>query len=86
MISLYSGTPGAGKSLHLASRLLNWMKYKNAPIIGNFQTDFSCIQNPKGHYLYIDNSDLTVERLINFSKNYSEYVGRALRKGKSCWL
>ena len=33
MISLYSGTPGAGKSLHLASRLLNWMRYKNAPII-----------------------------------------------------
>lgn len=82
MISLYSGTPGAGKSLHLASRLLNWMKYKNAPIIGNFQTDFSCIQNPKGHYLYIDNSDLTVERLINFSKNYSDYVGRRVKEGE----
>ena len=82
MISLYSGTPGAGKSLHLASRLLNWMKYKNAPIIGNFQTDFSCIQNPKGHYLYIDNSDLTVDRLINFSKNYSEYVGRRVKEGE----
>lgn len=86
MISLYSGTPGAGKSLHLASRLLNWMKYKNAPIIGNFQTDFSCIQNPKGHYLYIDNSDLTVDRLINFSKIIPSMSGGALRKGKSCWL
>lgn len=82
MISLYSGTPGAGKSLHLASRLLNWMRYKNAPIIGNFSTDFSCIKNPKGSYLYIDNSDLTVERLINFSKNYSEYVGRRVKEGE----
>lgn len=82
MISLYSGTPGAGKSLHLASRLLNWMKYKNAPIIGNFSCNFDCIKNPKGSYLYIDNSDLTVERLINFSKNYSDYVGRRVKEGE----
>ena len=51
-------------------------------IIGNFQRIFSCIQNPKGHYLYIDNSDLTVDRLINFSKNYSEYVGRRVKEGE----
>lgn len=74
MITLYSGTPGAGKSLHLASRLLNWMKFKNAPIIGNFPCDFSQIKHKKGSYLYIDNSDLTPDRLILFSQNYKAYV------------
>ena len=74
MITLYSGTPGSGKSLHLASRLCNWMKYKNTPIVGNFQCDFSKIKRKKGHYLYIDNCDLTPERLILFAANYKQYV------------
>ena len=82
MISLYSGTPGSGKSLHLASRLLNWMRYKNAPIIGNFPCNFDCIRSPRGSYLYIDNSELTVERLINFSRNYAQYIGRKPKEGE----
>lgn len=41
MITLYSGTPGAGKSLHLATRLYNWMRFKDAPIIGNFATNLA---------------------------------------------
>lgn len=45
MITLYSGTPGAGKSLHLATRLYNWMRFKDAPIIGNFATNFSSIKS-----------------------------------------
>ena len=53
MITLYSGTPGAGKSLHLASRLYHWMQYRNAPIIANFSCDFSSIKKPKSTvYLY----------------------------------
>lgn len=47
MITLYSGTPGAGKSLHLASRLYHWMQYRNASIIANFSCDFSTIKNQK---------------------------------------
>lgn len=82
MITLYSGTPGSGKSLHLASRLCNWMRFRNAPIIGNFPVDFSSIKNPRGSYLYIDNVDLTPDKLINFSRNYSEYIGRRLKEGE----
>ena len=82
MITLYSGTPGAGKSLHLASRLYHWMQYKNAPIIGNFHCDFSAIKKQKGSFLYLDNSELTPERLLSFSKNYSDYVGRRVREGE----
>ena len=82
MITLYSGTPGAGKSLHLASRLYHWMQYKNAPIIGNFHCDFSAIKKQKGSFLYLDNSELTPERLLWFSKNYSDYVCRRVREGE----
>ena len=82
MITLYSGTPGAGKSLHLASRLYHWMQYRPTPIIGNFSCDFSSISKPKGSFLYIDNAFLTPERLITFSRNYSEYVGRRVKEGE----
>lgn len=82
MITLYSGTPGAGKSLHLASRLYHWMQHKSAPIIGNFECNFSSIKKPKGQFLYIDNSQLVPDRLINFSHNYESYVGRRLKEGE----
>lgn len=82
MITLYSGTPGAGKSLHLASRLYHWMQFRNAPIIGNFSCDFGRIKKPKGSFLYIDNAFLTPERLILFSKNYSDYVGRRVKENE----
>ena len=82
MISLYSGTPGSGKSLHLASRLCNWMRFKNSPIIGNFSCNFDNLKVKKGQYIYIDNSELTPERLIEFSKEYSETVGRRVKEGE----
>lgn len=82
MITLYSGTPGSGKSLHLASRLYYWMKNRNAPIIGNFACNFSSIKKPKGSYLYIDNAYLAPDRLYNFAKNYKEYLGRRVKEGE----
>lgn len=82
MITLYSGTPGAGKSLHLAERLYNKMRFINSPIIGNFQCNFDHIKHQKGKFLYIDNAFLTPNRLILFSKNYSEYLGRRLKEGE----
>lgn len=36
MITLYSGTPGSGKSLHLAQRIWNRMSVKGV-MVGNFQ-------------------------------------------------
>lgn len=82
MITLYSGTPGAGKSLHLASRLYNRMKYVNAPTIGNFACDFSSIKKPRGEYVYLDNSVLTPLKLIEFSNSYAERIGRRPKEGE----
>ena len=85
MITLYSGTPGSGKSLHFASRLVHKIQHSKNPVIGNFQCDFSKIshrQNSFDTYLYLDNSELSPERLINFSKNYSAFVGRRLKESE----
>lgn len=82
MISLFSGTPGAGKSLHLACMLYNRMKFFKRPIIGNFQCDFSHIKHAKGEYVYCDNLELTPEYLIKFSRDYSEKIGRRVKEGE----
>lgn len=68
MIYLYSGTPGSGKSLHTADKLY-WRLRAGKPVIANFTFRWQdCGKNP--HYLYINNMDLTPERLINFSRNW----------------
>lgn len=82
MITLYSGTPGSGKSLHLANRLVNSMRRRKTPIIGNFACDFAGFNKLKGDYLYIDNAFLSPDKLINFSKNYGDYVGRKPKEGE----
>lgn len=82
MITLYSGTPGAGKSLHLATRLYHWMQFKDAPIIGNFATNFSSIKTRKGFYIFMDNSELTPDKLIKFSQYYSQIKGRRVKEGE----
>lgn len=73
MINLYTGTPGSGKSLHLARDMKNWMHLYKSPVIANF--DFNAyLARPRGYggFLYIDNNDLTPEFLIWFSENYKK--------------
>lgn len=68
MIFLYSGTPGSGKSLHTASQLY-WRLHSGKPVIANFDFRSDCC-GKNTNFLYIDNMNLTPERLINFSKNW----------------
>lgn len=67
MIYLFTGTPGSGKSLHLAKiildRLNKKLKYRN--VIANFEINEK--MNKKGKFVYIDNLDLNPEFLINYS-------------------
>lgn len=73
MITLYSGTPGSGKSLHLAERLYYRMKHKGVTI-GNFPLNTKTIKKYKHHYLYVDNSRLFPDRLFKFSYEYAKYL------------
>lgn len=69
MIYFYSGTPGSGKSLHVARdiyfRLNRNKKYPN--VIANFMVSEKMIKNKKAKFIYKDNSELTVEFLLNYA-------------------
>ncbi len=82
MISLFSGTPGSGKSLHLAELLTNRMTFKKAPIISNFNANFDHLKKIRGEYTFIDNSELNPKKLIQFSNDYSEKIGRRVKEGE----
>lgn len=58
MIYMLNGTPGSGKSLHLASDLLHYLNSrKNRLVICNFDIDLSKVKHPE-RFNYIDNSIL----------------------------
>lgn len=69
MIYFYSGTPGSGKSLHVARdiyiRLNKNKKYPN--VIANFAINEKMIKNKKSKFIYRDNFDLTVEFLLSYA-------------------
>lgn len=68
MISLFSGTPGSGKSLHIASYIYDRCKREKITI-GNFEVNRDILPNPE-FYFYWDNQDITVNRLVTFSFDY----------------
>lgn len=70
MIELYSGTPGSGKSLHQASKIL---EYCNAgfPAVGNTAINPEVLRKKcRGLYTYIPNDKLTVDLLVQISRDY----------------
>ena len=65
MISLYSGTPGSGKSLHCARTIINWSRL-GYPVIGNFTVDLS--KYKRAAYTYCPNDEMTPDFLIRYSR------------------
>lgn len=69
MIYFYSGTPGSGKSLHVAMDIYNRLnrnkKYPN--VIANFTINKQMIKNKNARFIYKDNSELTVEFLLDYA-------------------
>lgn len=76
MIELYSGTPGSGKSLHIASKIKDWLHRWKGPVIANFAFRASaCDPRGWGSYLEISNDRLTPEFLEYFSEEYKRIRG-----------
>ena len=71
MIYFYSGTPGSGKSLHVAKDIYTKLKYKGN-VIASFPVNTNIIsKNGKkeiGQFIYKDYSELTVQFLINYAQ------------------
>lgn len=82
MIELYSGTPGSGKSLHIAKEIRSRLRMFDRIIIGNFYVNQKVIPKTKGQYLYIANDRLTPDRLLKFSRRLSAHLGRRLKEGE----
>lgn len=71
MISLYSGTPGSGKSLHVAQKILVRLNYLHLPVIANFSINLDLVKSSyKKNFFFINNEILCPELLIDFSRAY----------------
>ena len=69
MITLYSGTPGSGKSLHCARVIYNRMRSKSC-VVANFNINKDNIKKFNGTFLEVSNNTLTPQKLRLFAKEY----------------
>lgn len=74
-ISIYTGTPGSGKSLHTARLILRRSALKNHPTIVNFECNVSD-KRQKSDILYVRNDSLTPRFLVDYSLEYANRLGR----------
>lgn len=76
MIELYSGTPGSGKSLHVATKIRQWLHRWKSPVITNFNfRAAACKPRGYGSLLVINNRQLTPDFLEFFSEEYKRVRG-----------
>lgn len=68
MISLFSGTPGSGKSLHVAEKIYTRLVTKRN-CIANFDINVDSIKHRNADFVKIENWDLTPQILIDYAEN-----------------
>ena len=73
MIYLYSGTPGSGKSLHMAKMIFLLLKHSDCLVIGNFfiKPEYFTPEQME-RFIYVSNKDMTPKRLIEIAERYWE--------------
>lgn len=78
MVTLYSGTPGSGKSTHAAQTILDAVR-KGVVVVANFEVNLSVLGSRAGNFHYVPNSDLSVKWLRDFSSGV--FGGKRVREG-----
>lgn len=82
MISLYSGTPGSGKSYHIAIYIYRRLSIGRT-VLCNFEINSDKIKSKTpGNFIYVNNLELSPNYLIQFSQKYSEEKERRLKEGE----
>ena len=82
MISLYSGTPGSGKSYHVARYIYNRLSI-GKDVVSNFEINKSVIKYKNGQFFrYVDNLNLSAKWLMDYSLKLSGERGRRLKEGE----
>lgn len=66
MISCYTGTPGSGKSLHVAQKIYWRLKFGH-PTICNFEINIPK-KSTRARFQFVDNWELTPDMLISYSR------------------
>lgn len=69
MIYLFSGTPGSGKSLHLAQLIYDTLRYKRLPVVANFDIN-PATKGYKERFWYVPNGELSPSFLLDFARDY----------------
>jgi zona occludens toxin (predicted ATPase) len=73
MIYNYTGTPGSGKSLHVAREMEMYLRRKKRTVIANFPINMEIIskkgKHETGEFIYRKNDELTVAFLIDYAKS-----------------
>ena len=77
MIYLYTGTPGSGKSLHVA-RVIYYRLFRSCPVITNIPINLKRVKHPEC-FTYLPNRDLSVNYLVERSKKHFE--NRPMKEG-----
>ena len=70
MIWFYSGTPGSGKSLHVAKDI--YMKiFQGKNVIGNMMINKKALKHKgKGQYIFVNDVELTPQYLYDYAKEH----------------
>lgn len=69
MIYFYSGTPGSGKSLHVAKDIYTKLLSRKQNVICNFQINQNLLKKKKrGNFLYVPNFDISPKFFIDYAK------------------
>lgn len=82
---MYTGTPGSGKSLHCAKTIYQKLT-RGKNVIANFDINMTAFKKSRklGRFIYIDNSDLTPEFLVDFAlKNHKRSTSGHIVEGQT---
>jgi len=82
---MYTGTPGSGKSLHCA-KTIYFKLTRGKNVIANFDINMTAFKRSRklGRFIYIDNSDLTPEFLVDFAlKNHKRSTSGHIVEGQT---
>lgn len=84
MIYLFTGTPGSGKSLHMARIIRNRLR-AGKPVIANFECRLDMLRGKLGDYVYMDNAEFA--RGPKCLEDYAQrYWGDRDRKEGAVWV
>lgn len=69
MLYLYTGTPGSGKSLHVARDIYDQLRYKHRPVIANFDINPE-VHNYERLFTYVPNNLLDPKQLYKAAAGF----------------